>query len=311
MKLNELVFLRNKLQTSIDVSKINYELEQNQANLNTLAEHANDYYKEKILNLSKNHSRALEVLEDDINTAQNIINEINLEIFQVTRRFFEDNYQKECFWYDPKRLREVKQLVMADGSLEHLLNRIYLRTSWQYPALELGCRDGEFTKYLVAADPLYISDIDNEFLSSAISQFTPEYQARVRKYLIGRDFHVYGLPINQFGFIFSFNFFNYLSLDTIKQFLLQANQWLRPGGIMLFTYNNADISASAGLAEDYFMTYVPKSMLVPMIESLGFEIVDAQDHWPSTSWIEIKKPGTLKTVKAHQALGEIKNNLNI
>jgi hypothetical protein len=47
-------------------------------------------------------------------------------------------------------------------------------------------------------------------------------------------------------------------------------------------------------------------MLVPMIESLGFDIVETKDFEPSTSWIEIRKPGILQTVKAHQALGEIK-----
>jgi hypothetical protein len=66
------------------------------------------------------------------------------------------------------------------------------------------------------------------------------------------------------------------------------------------------MSGSAGLTEGYFMTYVPKSMLVPMAESLGFEVAKCFDFHPSTSWIELKKPGTLSTVKAHQALGEIK-----
>jgi hypothetical protein len=46
--------------------------------------------------------------------------------------------------------------------------------------------------------------------------------------------------------------------------------------------------------------------LAPMIESLGFEVVSSADYLPSTSWIEIRKAGTLSTVKAHQVLGEIK-----
>ena len=75
---------------------------------------------------------------------------------------------------------------------------------------------------------------------------------------------------------------------------------------MLFTYNNCDIPAAAGYAENYFMSYVPKSMLIPLCESLGFEVVQTQDFEPAVSWIELKKPGTLTTVKASQALGEIK-----
>ena len=307
MKLHELVLLRNELQKTIDISNIQKELEKNRSNLTNLIHHCNDNYKNQIINLSDTHYKKIEVLYEDLATVQNIVNEINQEITNLTKRFLEANYQTECFWYEPDKIREVKKLVLTDGSIEHLLSRIYINTSWEYPILEIGCRDGEFTKYLVAGDPLYISDVDNEFLESALVQFTPQYRSRVRKYLMSRDFTIQGLPKNQFGFIFSYNFFNYLSLDTIKQILLQAKEWLRAGGSMLFTYNNADLSASAGLSENYFMTYVPKSMLIPMIESLGFEVVDSQDHLPSTSWVEIKKSGVLKTVKAHQALGEIKH----
>lgn len=308
MKLYELVSLRNQLQNAIDLSEIKKALELNCSSLNNVLNSINckDNYKDKILQLSYEHLDKFNVFQNDVGKIQVLIDEINNEIFQLTRRFFEDNYQKECFFYNPDRLRELKNLVLADSSLEPLLSRIYLYTSWQYPTLEIGCRDGEFTRYLVAADPLYITDIHDDFLQSAIEQFTPQYRSRIRKYSMTTEFIVNGLPKTQFGFIFSHNFFNYLSLDTIRQFLIQAKEWLKPGGVMLFTYNNADLSASAGMCENYFMTYVPKSMLIPMIESMGFEVIDAQDHLPSTSWIEIKKPGTLQTVKAHQAMGEIK-----
>jgi hypothetical protein len=45
---------------------------------------------------------------------------------------------------------------------------------------------------------------------------------------------------------------------------------------------------------------------MPMAESLGFDVIQCFDFVPSTSWIELRKPGVLTTVKAHQALGEIK-----
>jgi hypothetical protein len=75
---------------------------------------------------------------------------------------------------------------------------------------------------------------------------------------------------------------------------------------MLFTYNNADMPAGAGYAENYFMSYVPKSLLVAMCEGLGFTVIHTHEFDPALAWIEIKKPGTLKTVKASQALGEVK-----
>ena len=64
--------------------------------------------------------------------------------------------------------------------------------------------------------------------------------------------------------------------------------------------------ASAAYADSYFMSYVPKSLLIPMCEQLGFEIISSTDLEPAVSWVEIRKPGELQMIKAHQVLGEIK-----
>lgn len=194
---------------------------------------------------------------------------------------------------------------IEDSPDMHLLSRIYQFCTYKYPALEIGCRDGEFTKFLTASDPLYIADVHQEFLNKALETFPSEYSGRVRKYLV-KDHMITGLPENQFGFIFSYNFFNYLSFDSIKQLMIQAYRWLRPGGTILFTYNNADLGVGAAYAENMYMSYVPRSMLIPLCESIGFDLVDHRDYEPNVSWVEFRKPGTLTTVKASQSLGEIK-----
>jgi SAM-dependent methyltransferase len=315
IQLCDLVFLKNALESAIDLSGIKKEIEDNQNKLINIIPHAY-HYSEKVSQLSNNHGNLFNTFQSTVEELKSTLNDINIEIENLTKKFFEDNYQTECLLNDPKIIRRDKVMFMADGSADILLNRIHLYSTWKYPALEIGCRDGEWTKHLITFDPLYVADNHKEFIDNAISQFTPEYQKRVRRYYI-QDFKIHSLnqfdqidkptlPLNQFGFIFSYNYFNYLSLDSIKQLLSQAMEWLKPGGTMLFTYNNADMSGSAGLTEGYFMTYVPKSMLLPMAESLGFDVVQCFDFQPSTSWVELRKPGVLTTVKAHQALGEIK-----
>lgn len=305
MKLHDLVLIRNLLQTALNLDDIKTAIENNKTNLHRVITHANDHYSQKIIDLVNDHDQIFQHALADQKKIQTIIDEVNQNIEELTRKFFTENYQTECYTRSVNFIRNVKVLNMADQSAEILQNRIYYYNSWKYPALEIACRDGVWTKSLIGFDPLYIADDFDEFLHNASSQFTPEYQNRLRKYSI-KDFNISGLPTNQFGFIFSFNYFNYLSLDTIKQYLIKSMDWLRPGGTILFTYNNADLSDSAGMTEGYFMTYVPKSMLVPLAESLGYEVTECFDFIPSTSWIELKKPGVLKTVKAHQALGEIK-----
>lgn len=306
MKLHQLVNLRNELQKAVDLSVIKKELGLNQTRLAGVTVLSDEEkYTQLITSISAQQAKLIDLSNDNLQQIQDAIDEINQDISKFTEKFFHENYQTECLYHDPGAIRAIRKMHIIDEAATLLVGRIQLYSSWKYPALEIGCRDGEWTKYLVSSDPLYIADDYQEFIDSTMLKFTPEYQARLRRYLI-QDYHIHRLPNNQFSFIFSFNFFNYLSLDSIKQILLQAMNWLRPGGTILFTYNNADLPASAGLSENYFMTYVPKSMLIPLVESIGFEVVLAQDFEPSTSWIELKKPGTLTTVKAHQSLGEIK-----
>jgi hypothetical protein len=86
--------------------------------------------------------------------------------------------------------------------------------------------------------------------------------------------------------------------------------WLRPGGTIIFTYNNADLPAAAAYAENYFMTYVPESILTLMAESLGYETVFSYNCEPAYSIIEFKKPGELRSIKVGQTVGEIKQIVN-
>jgi hypothetical protein len=80
--------------------------------------------------------------------------------------------------------------------------------------------------------------------------------------------------------------------------------------VFIFTFNNGDLTAGAAYAENYYMTYVPKSMLVPMCTELVFEVVNDRDINVATSWLEIRKPGELQTVKLAQSMGEIKHRTN-
>jgi hypothetical protein len=203
-----------------------------------------------------------------------------------------------------------RPLHCADYGKELLLSRIGKYSSWQYPAMELNPRHPNiFTTTMVASDPLYLVDIQFEqALTNALSIFTPEYQARLRPYFInGYDFSV--LPKEQFGFVFSANSFEYINLKDIEKCIASIYPLLLPGGTFVFTYNNCEIPNSARLAENNLRSYTTQSQLLTFASKLGFEVSDVfnfSDGQP-LSWIELKKPGTLKTIKGHQTLGAIKD----
>jgi SAM-dependent methyltransferase len=310
MKLNELVRLRNQLSDALEITALNIELEKNYDRLLNLTLDIDSDIATGINNLAHNHKNISILFQRDQEQLSLVLSSIQEKIDHLSTQFFSDNYQFELNYLDPGSIRQTRVLRPDENFEQILVQRINLYSNWQYPALEIGCRDGHWTKFLVASDPLYIADVHNEFLIGAVEQFPPLYQGRVKKYLIHDFYKISNLPKNQFGLIFSYNYFNYLSVDSIKQFLIQAMSWLRPGGKIIFTYNNADLPAAAAYAENYFMTYVPESILIPMAESLGYETVFSYNSEPAYSIVEFKKPGELRSIKIGQTIGEIKHIVN-
>ena len=306
MNLFQLVTLRNQLQQSYNTSLIKQEIDSNHARLTNLIDDAEENLNNKITNLVQQNQHLHTYLDAVTHQVSILVAKIQSQIDELATKLFSDNYELELTCNLLERVRTVRKIAPDEAFESALRQRINLYSNWQYPALEIGCRDGEWTKHLVASDPLYIADAFDELLISAVQQFPELYQGRVRKYKIVDNCKIANLPKNQFGFIFSYNYFNYLSLDSIKQYLHQAMSWLRPGGKIVFTYNNADLPAAAAYAENFFMTYVPKSILQPMAESIGFETVYTYDREPAFSIIEFQKPGNLKSIKLSQTMGEIK-----
>jgi len=310
MKLHELVQIKNQLSLSLETDLLKEEVEKNYLRIINLSEVADCEIANGLIELANQHKDIYAIIEKNLEQISHQLSNIQDRINSLATKFFAENYQLELKYLDANSIRNTRVITTNEEFERILTQRINLYSNWQYPALEIGCRDGQWTKLLVASDPLYIADVFDEFLSSAVEQFPPLYRGRVRKYLI-RDFYkIHNLPKNQFGLIFSYNFFNYLSIDSIKQILIQASEWLRPGGTIIFTYNNADLPEAAAYAENYFMTYVPESLLIPLAESLGFETVYLYNSKPAYSLIELRKQGVLKSIKAGQTSGEIKNIIN-
>jgi SAM-dependent methyltransferase len=305
MKLSELVYLRERLKSSFFLDPVLSSIDNLRLNIGLASQGASEDYSGMLGDLITDYRDIRTSVLAPTERVQQIIDKINAEINAKSSIFFLDNYELELQYDGPTSIRKVRVMYIPGQIQQEIENRIALYSSWKYPALEIGCRDGEWTNFLVASDPLYLADEHQEFLDVTIGNYAPEYQRRIRPYVITND--EYGiLPQKQFNLVFSWNHFNYKSLDSIKKVLRQVYNLLRPGGVFMFSYNNGDLPDGAAYAESYFMSYVPKSMLIPACQQLGFEITYSQDYEPAVSWLELKKPGELFTVKGHQALGLIK-----
>lgn len=202
-----------------------------------------------------------------------------------------------------------RTLTLSDESSVHLISKIRENTSTRYPALEIGPGDGQWTKALVAADPLYLVDVYEEFLNSAALQFPIDYQRRLRKYQVYTHDIGYTdlsqLPQNQMGFVFSCNVFEYFTMDVFNEYLKSIFNVLRPGGKAILTYNNSEYESNVLYVELGVRSWMPKSKLIALCTAIGYEVLETVDYPSFIHWIEIKKPGILSTVKRIQGLGNI------
>jgi SAM-dependent methyltransferase len=311
MALHDLTKLKQALVNSLDVSKEVDALNDLSNRISTIKTITNvtEENQQAIDGLALRYKNISEDIAKSVEQTESIIAQINNQITTLAHKLFADSYILEVRPRNADRVREARSIKISEDTEQLLKQRIFLYTNWRYPALEIGCKDGEWTQFLVAADPLYIMDPFLEFIESTASKFPESYQNRLRKYPLV-DNNLSMLPKNQFAFVFSWAHFNYVSLDSITYILKQIRELLRPGGVFLFSYNDGDTPAGAAMAEMFSQTYIPKTLLVPTCQSVGFEIVDHFHDGVNISWIEIRKPGTLHTIKAHQVLGEIKRIQN-
>lgn len=305
MTLRQLVEFREQLKVALNVSRIVNETNQLRTDLRNLDRDLDDKYQVVLDRAIDNYEKLTNEAEYYKANLETVFADIQQDINAVSHEFFTRNYDLEFDVDQQTNVRKGRQIYMPSEIESILIQRLELHADWKYPGLEIGLQDHKWTERLVAFDPLYLVDPNLTLIDDTLKEFTPEYQRRVRPYHIN-DISLKALPQNQMGFVFSWNYLNYKSLDTIKQWLIEVYAVLRPGGVFMFSYNNADTPSGAGFAETNWMSYMPKSTLIPLCEMIGYEVASSYDFNTSANWIELRKPGELKTVKAHQALGEIR-----
>jgi SAM-dependent methyltransferase len=194
----------------------------------------------------------------------------------------------------------------------YLTSRIGLHSDWHHAAMVIRPGAGEWLPLMVGSDPLYLLDIRSSLLDPATEQFPPEYQRRLRRYVL-RETDAEGrvlrdLPDGQFGFCLVMNFFHFKPFELIRLYLADIYRKLKPGGVVALTFNDCDRWGAVELAERHFMCYTPGTMLISLAHSLGFEIQQRYDIDNSNTWLEMRRPGELTSVRGGQSLAKIVAN---
>lgn len=201
-----------------------------------------------------------------------------------------------------------RQLAIDHHVREALQHRLKNLTDWRLPGMIIGSRTETFVNDMVPMDPLYVVDTHQDLLTAAVKSFAPEYQRRLRQYVVND--HVPGailneIPGGQFGVIFAYNYFNYCPMEVITRYVGEIASKLRPGGSFIMTYNNCDRAHGVGLAERAWMCYTPRRLIEQAAAAAGLELVSATDAPGDVSWIEFVQPGAIETLRGGQSLAKI------
>ena len=240
------------------------------------------------------------------NLSQNLnqlINETEQPYFVESYRLYDEEMNNETV--DDVKNRTTKP---SESTLNFYRNRIGRYVGWQHPAMIIRPGFECYINDLVSCDPLYLIDTRHELLQPAVSQFNELYQQRLRNYVVNERSHeniLASLPDSQFGLILAYNFFNFRPFEIIKQWLTEILSKLKPGGVLLMTFNDCDRDKAVMLVEKHFCCYTPGRLVTQLAETLGYQVVfQWHDNGPTT-WLEIRKPGTLTTVRGGQTLAKI------
>jgi hypothetical protein len=314
MKLSDLVSFKNQLDR---LSLLNVK---DNANADLLKMIDLIHTQESVLAglipaVDDNHRDLLVAFDQFYQTIDNIKKQVDYEI-----QFNESDWIRESY-------KIFDNEVSAPNDVDHILNsrqetirenqeffekmrpRLQSYVNSKYPGLIIRPGRETFIDDFVGFDPLYIADISYGFLETAVSRYAEAYQRRIRQYVIDEtdedELIFRKFPDNQFGCVFAYNFYNFRPLEVIKRHLEEIYQKLKPGGVLVMTFNDCDRAAAVLLVEKFYACYTPGTYLRYMADTIGYEIIFSDNDSNATTWIELKKPGELDSIRGGIALAKI------
>jgi hypothetical protein len=249
----------------------------------------------------------LKQYESDLDNLKQALREL---IADAEKSWFVESYRL----YEQEMLHETTEYILdrrptiSKETEQFYRARLTRYNSWQHAAMIIRPGREPFIHDLLASDPLYLVDERHDLLAPAMMQFNEQYQQRLRPYTIlerSGQAILEQLPKEQFGLIFAYNFFNYRPFEVLRQYLTEIHQKLRPGGMLIMTFNDCDRAKAVMLVEQHYCCYTPGYLVRQLAQTLGYEIAFSwTDQGPST-WLELRKPGQRTSLRGGQALAKI------
>jgi hypothetical protein len=308
MKLSSIVGYLNHLDTlgvesavvvNAELAKISYVIQDNQIQFAQLSDELLATQVQVKMYLQQ-YDQTLHKIRQAV---QELIKQNESVYFENSTNLYHSMQENETPKYILQRIRTIDPAKKLQ-----LRSRLQTHTDWKYPGMVIRPSHSPWVEDLVALDPMYFVDTHEDLISPATSQYPPEYQRRLRRYVIDEftDQPIFEkLPQQQFGLVYGFDYFNFRPLEVIKKYLLEIFGLLRTGGTFFFNFNDCDQQGGVALTEHCFSCYTPARLIYEYAEQVGYEIVRQETIDAASTWVELKKPGLLTSIRGGQCLAGV------
>jgi hypothetical protein len=309
MKLSDLVAFRNQLSTlsALSIGRVaNHELEKIHHLVESQAVQVGQYQQRL-----RSQQQTIEQCFLDYETqVEKLKSELNELIIATEQHWFLESYRL----YEQEMCRETTEYILArrpvilEQTKITLQARLMSYANWKYPGLIIRPGLEDFIDDMVAFDPLYIVDQNYDLLEPATKRFPDQYRRRLRQYTINEwqpEPVLDKIPNGQFGICLVYNFFEFRPFEVIKKYLIELYAKLKPGGVLIMTFNDCDHSKAVELVEQHYACYTPGYLVKDLAISLGFEVNFSWNDGGSSTWLELHKPGKLTSIRGGQTLAKV------
>jgi hypothetical protein len=235
---------------------------------------------------------------------------IKLQIELEEKYWFQESYRL----YDQEMRNDSADYVLnrrpiLDKEVENLLRvRIQNYVDWQHPGMIIQPGLEKFVEDMVGFDPLYLVAQQHDLLVPAFDRFPEEYQRRLRLYTVKEELDqdiLEKIPNNQIGLCLVYNFFEFKPFEIVRKYLTEIYQKLKPGGTLIMTFNDCDRDKAVKLAEQHYACYTPGAMVQQFVVTVGYDQIFSWNNDGPTTWLELRKPGLLTSIRGGQTLAKI------
>lgn len=309
MKLSELVELQNQL----DALSVDHARNLANVELNKYVYHTRSGVSESSAQQLQQRYQEVQAGFDNFRQAvADVRAEIKQQISDQGQYWFQESYRlydQEMSKFETTEYILNRRLELPAEAMDLIRARLRLYADWKYPGMILRPGLETFVQELVSYDPLYLVDQSHDLLLPTLGQFNELYQNRLRTYAIKESITepiLDKIPNNQFGVIFAYNFFDFKPFDLVKQYLKEIYQKLRPGGVLIMTFNDCDRRRAVEAVENHYACYTPGHLVLSVADAIGYTVNWQWQHANEASvCVELKKAGELTSLRGGQTLAKI------